>query len=68
MAQWLYIGTGKCCRGNSPVAGRGGWYKWWRGDVVASPARCHEHYVIVVDADLFARPLKLQRMADLVIN
>jgi hypothetical protein len=45
------------------AAGRGGWYEWWHGDVVASAAKCHEHYVIVVDADLFARPVKTQRMA-----
>jgi hypothetical protein len=31
--------------------------------VVASAAKRHEHYVIVVDADLFARPLNTQRMA-----
>jgi hypothetical protein len=41
------------------VAGRGGgWCEWWLGDVVASAAKHHEHYVIVVDADLFAGALE----------
>jgi hypothetical protein len=46
------------------VAGRGGgWCEWWLGDVVASAAKRHEHYVIVVHADLFAGALKHSAIA-----
>jgi hypothetical protein len=59
MAQRLYIGAAQRCRDNGPVAnGGGGWCEWWVGGVVASAAKRHEHYFVVVDADLCAGPLK----------
>jgi hypothetical protein len=58
VAQWLQIGADKRCWNNGLVAGRGGGgCEWWCGGVVASAAKRHEHYVIMVDADLFARAI-----------